>query len=214
GGNEKHERTGMGPNQGRAAVILDNLIAEKKIVPMVVVFPNDDVTTNAAGEGRGGRAGRARFGNGGDAAQISGDGWGKNFENDLLNDLIPFIQSHYSVFADREHRAIAGLSMGGGQSLDYGLAHLDTFSYVGGFSSAPNTRTPEQLVPDPAKAAQMLKVLWISGGSKDGLLRITQGVHLYLKAHSVPHIYHVDDNGHDFMHWKNSLYWFAQQIFK
>jgi len=214
GGNEKHEWTGMGPNQGRAAVILDNLIAEKKIVPMVVVFPNDDVTTNAAGEGRGGRAGRARFGNGGDAAQISGDGWGKNFENDLLNDLIPFIQSHYSVFADREHRAIAGLSMGGGQSLDYGLAHLDTFSYVGGFSSAPNTRTPEQLVPDPAKAAQMLKVLWISGGSKDGLLRITQGVHLYLKAHSVPHIYHVDDNGHDFMHWKNSLYWFAQQIFK
>ena len=217
GGNEIHEWT----RQGRAPTILDNLIADKKITPMVVVFPNDNVTTNtAAGNGRGGPAGRGGpggpggRGGGGDAAQMSGDGWGKNFENDLLNDLIPFIQSHYSVYTDREHRAIAGLSMGGGQSLDYGLAHLDTFAYVGGFSSAPNTRTPEQLVPDPAKATQMLKVLWISGGNKDGLLRITQGVHAYLKEHNVPHIYHVDDNAHDFNHWKNSLYWFTQQIFK
>ena len=216
GGNEKHEWTGMGSSQGRAGVILDNLIADKKITPMIVVFPNGDVTTNTAPAGGGGRGpgGRGGFGGGGDAAQISGDGWGKNFENDLLNDLIPFIQSHYPVYSDREHRALAGLSMGGGQSLDYGLTHLDTFAYVGGFSSAPNTRTPEQLVPDPAKAAQMLKVLWISGGNKDGLLRITQGVHAYLKEHNVPHIYHVDDNGHDFKHWKNSLYWFSQQIFK
>jgi enterochelin esterase-like enzyme len=104
--------------------------------------------------------------------------------------------------------------MGGGQSLDYGLTHLETFAYVGGFSSAPNTRAPEQLVPDPAKATQMLKVLWLSGGNKDGLLRITQGVHAYLKEHNVPHIYHVDDNAHDFKHWKNSMYWFTQQIFK
>jgi enterochelin esterase-like enzyme len=214
GGNEKHEWTGMGSSQGRAGVILDNLIADKKITPMVVVFPNGDVTTNTVAGGGGRPGGRGGFGGGGDAAQISGDGWGKNFENDLLNDLIPFVQSHYSVYSDREHRALAGLSMGGGQSLDYGLSHLDTFAYVGGFSSAPNTRTSEQLVPDPAKATQMLKVLWISGGNKDGLLRITQGFHGYLKAHNVPHIYHVDDNGHDFNHWKNSLYWFSQQIFK
>jgi enterochelin esterase-like enzyme len=214
GGNEKHEWTGMGGNQGRAAVILDNLIAEKKIVPMVVVFPNGDVTTNTAGGGNGRGGGRGGFGGGGDAAQMAGDGWGKNFETDLLKDLIPFIESHYSVQADREHRAIAGLSMGGGQSLDYGLTHLDTFAYVGGFSSAPNTRKSEDLVPDPAKATQMLKVLWISGGNKDGLLRITQGFHAYLKEHNVPHIYHVDDNAHDFKHWKNSMYWFTQQIFR
>jgi enterochelin esterase-like enzyme len=213
GGNEKHEWSGMGSSQGRAGVILDNLIADKKIAPMVVVFPNDDVTTNAASGGNG-PARRGGFGGGGDAAQMSGDGWGKNFENDLLNDLIPFIQSHYSVYSDREHRALAGLSMGGGQSLDYGLTHLDTFAYVGGFSSAPNTRKPAQLVADPDKTTQMLKVLWISGGNQDGLLRITQGVHAYLKEHNVPHIYHVDDNGHDFNHWKNSLYWFTQQIFK
>src|SRR6185312_2326478 len=88
GGNEKHEWTGMGSSQGRAGVILDNLIADKKITPMVVVFPNGDVTTNSATGGNGpGR--RGGFGSGGDAAQMSGDGWGKNFENDLLNDLIP-----------------------------------------------------------------------------------------------------------------------------
>jgi enterochelin esterase-like enzyme len=218
GGNENHEWTGMGGNQGRAAVILDNMIADKKIQPMIVVFPNGNVTTNSGGGGggggRGGRGGGGGFGGGGDAADLGGPGWSKNFEADLLNDLIPFIESHYSVYTDREHRALAGLSMGGGQSLDYGLSHLDTFAYVGGFSSAPNTRSSEQLVPDPAKATQMLKVLWISGGNKDGLLRITQGFHAYLKEHNVPHIYHVDDNAHDFKHWKNSMYWFSQQIFK
>ena len=207
GGNEVREWT----RNGVANVIIDNLIGDGKIKPMIVVFPNGNATTNTAGGGRGGRGG---LGGGGDPAAISGDGWGKNFEGDLINDIIPFMESNYSVYTDREHRAIAGLSMGGGQSLDFGLSHLDTFAWVGGFSSAPNTRPPEQLVSEPAKATQMLKVLWISGGNKDGLLRISQGVHAYLKEHNVPHIYHVDDNAHDFKHWKNSLYWFSQQIFK
>ena len=80
--------------------------------------------------------------------------------------MIPFMKSHYSVYDDRKHRAMAGLSMGGGQSLDFGLTHLDTFAYVGSFSCAPNTRTPEMLVPDPEKATKMLKLLWISGGAQ------------------------------------------------
>jgi enterochelin esterase-like enzyme len=206
GGNEKHEWT----RNGSANVIIDNLIADKKIEPMIVVFPNGNATTNAS---RGGGVRRGP-GGGGDPAEISGDGWGKNFEGDLLHDIIPFIESRYSVYADREHRALAGLSMGGGQSLDFGLSHLETFAWIGGFSSAPNTRPPEQLVPDPDKARQMLKLLWISGGSKDGLLRISQGVHVYLKEKNVPHIWHVDGNAHDFNHWKNSLYWFTQQIFR
>jgi enterochelin esterase-like enzyme len=212
GGNENHEWTGLGNNQGRAAVILDNLIADKKIEPMIVVFPNGNATTNAAGGGQGGR-GRGGFGGGSDPAAIGGDGWGKNFESDLIKDIVPFIESHYSVLADREHRALAGLSMGGGQSLDFGLSHLDTFAWVGGFSSAPNTRAPEQLVPDPAKATEKLKLLWISCGNKDGLIFISQRTHAYLKGKNVPHIWHVDENAHDFKHWKNSLYWFSQQIF-
>jgi enterochelin esterase-like enzyme len=206
GGNEVREWN----RNGSAHVIFDNLLADKKIEPMIVVFPNGNAMTNAP-VGGGARRGP---GGGGDPAALAGDGWGKNFEGDLLNDIIPFIETHYSVYTDREHRALAGLSMGGGQSLDFGLSHLDTFAWIGGFSSAPNTRSPEQLVPDPDKARQMLKLLWISGGNKDGLLRISQGLHAYLKTNNVPHIYHVDDHGHDFQHWKNSLYWFAQQIFR
>jgi enterochelin esterase-like enzyme len=211
GGNENHEWT----KNGVANVVIDNLIADKKIEPMIVVFPNGNATTNTANAGRSSeRGGRGGFGAGGDPAAIGGDGWGRNFESDLIKDIIPFVESHYSGFADREHRALAGLSMGGGQSLDFGLANLDTFAYVGGFSSAPNTRMPEVLLPDPAKAPRMLKVLWISCGNKDGLMNFSLRTHAYCKEKNVPHIWHVDDNGHDFKHWKNSLYWFAQQIFR
>jgi enterochelin esterase-like enzyme len=104
--------------------------------------------------------------------------------------------------------------MGGGQSLNFGLANLDTFAWVGGFSSAPNTRPAAELVPVAAAATKQLKLLWISCGNKDGLIRISQGVHAYLKEKNVPHIWHVDDNGHDFRHWKNALFNFAQRIFK
>ena len=205
GGNENREWT----KNGSANVIIDNLIADKKIEPMIVVFPNGNASTNTAGGGR-----RGPGGGDGDPAALAGDGWGKNFESDLVKDIIPFIESHYSVYADREHRAVAGLSMGGGQALDFGLGHLDVFANVGGFSAAPNTRTPEVLVPDPEKAKQMLKVLWLSCGNKDGLMTFSLRTHAYLKEKGVPHIWQVDDNAHDFNHWKNSLYWFAQQIFR
>ncbi len=108
--------------------------------------------------------------------------------------MIPTIEARYSVQGDREHRALAGLSMGGGQSLNFGLAHLDTFAWVGAFSAAPNTKPPAQLVPDPAAAKEKLKLLWIACGKKDGLIRISQGVHAYLKERDVPHVWHVDGN--------------------
>ena len=136
------------------------------------------------------------------------------FDKDLLGDLIPFIQSKYSVKTDRENRALAGLSMGGGQSLNFGLGNLDSFAWVGGFSSAPNTKPAAELVPDPAGTARQLKLLWVSCGNKDGLIRISQGVHAYLKEKNVPHIWHVDGNAHDFRHWKGALYQFSQLIFK
>ena len=91
--------------------------------------------------------------------------------------------------------------MGGGQSLNFGLAHLDLFAWIGGFSSAPNTRLPEELVPDPAKAAASLKLLWISCGDRDGLFYISQRTHAYLKDKNVPHVWHVDSGGHDFTVW-------------
>ena len=135
------------------------------------------------------------------------------FEQDLLQDVIPAIETRYSVQADREHRGLAGLSMGGGQSLNFGLAHLDTFAWVGGFSSAPNTKPPAQLVPDPAAAREKLKLLWVSCGNKDGLLRISQGVHAYLKEKNVPHVWNVDGHAHDPTEWRNNLYYFLQRVF-
>src|SRR6185436_7079551 len=109
-------------------VILDNLVADKKIEPMIVVLPNGNATTNTASGAQGSERGGRGFGFG-DLTS-----WGKPFENDLIKDIIPFIEANYSVKAARESRALAGLSMGGGQSLNVGLANLDTFAWVGGFS--------------------------------------------------------------------------------
>jgi len=193
GGDETEWQRFATPN-----VLLDNLLADGKATPMIVVMPNGRAQKNDRAEGDVFKSAPAF------AA----------FEEDLLKDVIPTIESRYSVQADREHRALAGLSMGAGQSLNFGLAHLDTFAWVGGFSAAPNTKPAKELVPDPAAAKARLKLLWLSCGKKDGLIRISQGVHAYLKDTNVPHIWHVDGNAHDPTHWKNSLYLFAQRIFR
>jgi enterochelin esterase-like enzyme len=190
GGDENEWRRG-----GHPEVILDNLVADKKAVPMIVVMPN----------GRAQADDRASGGFGSAPAFA-------RFEQDLLQDVIPFIESKYAIKSDRESRALAGLSMGGGQSLNFGLGHLDTFAWVGGFSSAPNTKPAAELLPDPDKAKQ-LKLLYVSCGNKDGLIRISQALHASLKENKVPHIWHVDDHAHDFQHWKKALYLFAQQVF-
>ncbi len=181
-------------------VILDNLYADKKLMPMIVVMPNGRAEPNDSAVGN-----------------IFAPEHFKafeNFENDLLKDVIPYVEKNYSVKKGREYRAIAGLSMGGGQSLNFGLANLDTFAWIGGFSSAPNTKPAEQLVPDPNEAVKKLKLLWISCGDKDGLINISQALHKYLKEHKVPHIWHVDSGGHDFTVWKNDLYLFSQLLFR
>jgi enterochelin esterase-like enzyme len=182
----------------RPNVLLDNLIADGKAAPMIVVMPNGRAQKNDRAEGDVFRSAPAF------AA----------FEQDLLNDVIPAIESRYSAPADREHRALAGLSMGGGQSLNFGLGNLDTFAWIGGFSSAPNTRPPQELVPDPEAAKEKLKLLFRSCGKRDGLLRVSQGVHAYLQDKNVPHVWHVDDHAHDPPHWKNTLYHFVQRIFR
>ena len=179
-------------------LLLDNLIADGKAVPMIVVMPNGRAQKNDRAEGN---------------VFASAPAFAA-FEQDLLEDVIPAIESKYSVQADREHRALAGLSMGGGQSLNFGLAHLDTFAWVGGFSSAPNTKPPAELIADPAAAKEKLKLLWVACGNKDGLIRISQGVHAYLKEKDVPHVWHVDGHAHDATEWRNNLYYFAQRVFR
>jgi enterochelin esterase-like enzyme len=195
GGDEKEWLNGGSPQ-----VILDNLYAENAIEPMIVVMPN----------GRAMKDDRAT-GNIFDREKVEAFA---TFEKDLLNDLIPFIEKKYPVLADREHRAIAGLSMGGGQSLNFGLGNLDKFAWIGGFSSAPNTKAPEQLLPDPEAAKSKLKLLWISCGDNDGLIGISKRTHDYLEKHKVPHIYYIEPGVHDFKVWKNGLYMFSRFLFK
>ena len=185
---------------GSPQVILDNLYNEKKIEPMIVVMPN----------GRAMKDDRA-IGNAFDSAKVRAFA---TFEKDLLNDLIPFIEKKYPVYKDREHRAVAGLSMGGGQSLNFGLGNLNQFAWVGGFSSAPNTKLPEVLVPNPDEVTKRLKLLWISCGDEDRLMSFSSRTHDYLSARNVPHIFYVEPGGHDFKVWKNDLYMFSRLLFK
>lgn len=180
---------------GRPEVLLDNLIADGKTVPMIVVMPNGRAQPNDRATGDVFRHAPAFA----------------VFERDLLDDLIPAVEARYSVRMEREHRALAGLSMGGGQALNFGLGHPDIFGWVGGFSSAPNTRKNEDLLPDPA-TAKRLRLLWLSCGSRDGLLHISQDLHAYLQRKDVPHVWHVTEHAHDFAEWKQALYWFVQKL--
>ena len=185
-----------------ADAIVDNLITGGKATPMIVVMPNGRALANDRAP-----APDQTF------TPQNAEGFAK-FERDLLDCLIPAVQAKYSASTDRAERALAGLSMGGGQSLNFGLKHLDTFAWVGGFSSAPNTRPPAELVPDPAAAREQLKLLYLSCGNKDGLISISQRVHTFLKDQKIPHIWNVDDHGHDRETWGSNLYHFAQQIFR
>jgi uncharacterized protein (TIGR03067 family) len=241
--------------KGTADVILDNLYAEKKIAPMIVVMPNGfavrsqgavfahflaqhadankdgkvtqeemlaaakqlfheadkdnkgavDETQMAEAINRlmpapaAGRAGAPRGMMGNNA-----------FEDDLLKDAIPYIESHYPVQADREHRAIAGLSMGGGQALSIGLKHLDTFAYVGGFSSALGNRGNTV----SADTGKQLRLLWLSCGDADRLMDASKAFHTALEERKIPHVWHIDSGGHTWPVWKNDLYLLTPMLFQ
>ncbi|MDQ0192084.1 alpha/beta hydrolase [Paenibacillus wynnii] len=186
-------------NHGKPQIILDNLYADQMLKPMIVVLPNGRAMLND-------RAEEDIFAP--DKVQAF-----ETFEADLLHDLIPYIEANYSVLTDRMHRAIAGLSMGGGQSLNIGLNNLERFAWIGAFSPAPNTKLPELLVPEPQKTAELLSLLWLSCGDLDSLKNVSDRTEAYLSQHSVPHIW-VEENGdHDWPVWKNGLYQFSKLIF-
>jgi enterochelin esterase family protein len=233
---------------GRANVILDNLIAEKKIEPMIVVFPNGNATTNSEATRRGGRGGFGAPGGpgaapgatgaapgGSDAAPGApgvarrggrgglGDGVGKNFENDLLKDIIPYIESHYSVYADAQHRALAGLSLGGMQTRSIAPANADKFSYVGVFSGG--NILPENIT-DMDAFKKNVKLVYMSFGSREssaprgggtapsGPEGIKLAADALTKAGVKAVCYVSQDSAHDFTSWKRSLYYFTQMLFQ
>jgi enterochelin esterase-like enzyme len=187
-------------NNGVPHYILDNLYAGGKIAPMIVVLPN----------------GRAMVDDspGSDIFAPDKVAGFANFEFELIKDLIPFIDTTYSVKPGREARAIAGLSMGGGQALNFGLAHLDTFAWVGAFSPAPNTKAAATLIPNLSEDTANISALWISCGSADGLLYISQNTHDFFVQNNIDHYYLIETGkGHDWSVWKPGLYHFVQRIF-
>lgn len=186
--------------QGVPNIIMDNLYAQGKAKPMIIVMPNGRALPNDKPEG-----------NVYAPEMVKGF---EIFERDLIDDLIPFIQGKYSTYTDQPNRAVAGLSMGGGQSLNFGLGNLDKFAYVGGFSSAPNTKQPEQLIPDVEATKKANKLLWMVCGNKDGLMFNSTRLKAFCDKNEVPcTLIEYPDGQHDFVVWKYGLYNFVQLIF-
>jgi enterochelin esterase-like enzyme len=179
------------------ANLLDNLIADGDAVPMIVVMPNGRAQKNDRAEGN---------------VFASAPAFAV-FEKDLLEDVIPAIESKYSVLTDRDNRAIAGLSMGGGQALNFGFGNPEKFGWIAGFSAAPNTLPPERLIPSPEQARNQFHLIWLSCGSKDQLLGISQKTQRFLRDHQIPHLWNVDPHGHDPTHWKHNLHNFCRLVF-
>ncbi len=192
GGNETHWTTLCAANK-----VLDNLIADKKAVPMIIVMPNGRATAEPPS---------SNF--------MSDFNFYAFFEKDLLQDLMPYIESHYSALTDRDHRAITGLSMGGGQGLNFGLNNIDKFAWVGGFSSAPNLQQPGALVPKIQQAKDKLSLLWIGCGDKDNLITGSWNLHKGLVEAKIDHVWYLDSGVHEVPVWNNNLYLMAQMLFK
>jgi enterochelin esterase family protein len=255
--------------RGLAPTILDNLYADKKLAPMIVVMPNGSMQPPGAAGGfslgpvlagailrradankdgkvteeefvaaarqlfnecdrdKKGTLDEKQLADGLNRALASGGlgrpgagagargrgGFITAFENDLLKDIIPYVEAHYPVRADAEHRAVAGLSMGGGQALTIGLRHLDTFAWVGGFSSAIFGNAND-LVPSGSDARTKLRLLWLSCGDRDSLMDRSKSFHTALEEKQVPHVWQVDSGAHEWPVWKNDLYLLAPLLFQ
>jgi enterochelin esterase family protein len=198
---------------GRAGFILDNLIAAKKAKPMVVVMPAGH--TSSGGFQRGAP----------DA-----------FIDEFSKDIEPYAESHYRVYTDRAHRAIAGLSMGGAQTLNIAIPHLDKFAYVGVYSSgvlgivplaAPGGGGAAPAAPagpgweqqhladlDNAAAKKGLKLVWLSTGKEDRLMPTTLATVEVLKKHGFDPVFKESPGGHTWINWRNYLNEFAPQLFQ
>lgn len=186
---------------GRLNLILDNLLAAGKTKPFLVVMP---------------------FGYGippGAPRPSTGDPSSNDlFSRDLIGDVIPLVDARYRTTADRAHRAIIGLSMGGEQSLTIGLGHLDLFAWVGGFSAALPVSEFSRLFPAVAHDAQAanrkLSLLWIGCGKDDSLITAAQAFDDYLNQHQVRHIFRQSEGAHTWIVWRRYLNEVAPLLFR
>jgi enterochelin esterase-like enzyme len=193
---------------GRAGIILDNLINEKKAKPMLVVMP----------------AGHTGQMFGGSRPGVD------EFAEDFTKDVMPYVEGHYRVKTDRGSRALAGLSMGGGQTLNVGIPHLDQFGYLGVFSSgvfgitggfrggpAPQGPTFEEknkAVLDDAKLKGGLRLFWFATGKDDFLVETSRATVAMFKKHNFNVVYRETDGAHTWINWREYLREFAPQLFQ
>jgi len=189
---------------GRANVIFDNLIARGKAKPMIVVMPLGYGAPEIL------KGGFGAFRN----AELRDRNFAK-FTEALLKEVLPQVESSYAVNKDRNARAIAGLSMGGSESLLTGLNHLDQFAWIGAFSSGG---IPEEFDKDfpglDAKANSRIKVLWIACGTDDHLIEINRKLRKWLEEKGV-HKTDIETPGaHTWMVWRRNLMEFGTLLFR
>ena len=182
---------------GRANFILDNLLAEKRAKPMLLVMP---------------------FGH---AIPFGAPGQDKNnalFEQDLLNDILPAVESRYATAAGGKNRAIAGLSMGGMQALAIGLRHPNQFAWIGAFSPVTESDIPQRYAAELDRAEVLnksLSLLWVGCGTLDPLFKRTQVVDELLTQHGVRHEFHAEEGSrHSWILWRANLEAMAQRLFR
>ena len=176
---------------GHVNLILDNLIAAGKSKPFLVVMP---------------------FGYGVPPG-TTGDNTAQ-FSRDLIEDVIPFVQAKYRAYTDRDRRAIAGLSMGGGESLSIGLNRLDLFSYVAGFSAALRPAEFAKTYSNLKGANDKLHLLWIGCGRQDGLMPNSKAFSEFLTAQNIKHTFRESEGAHTWMVWRRYLNEFAPLLFQ
>jgi enterochelin esterase family protein len=206
---------------GRAGFILDNLIASHKAKPMLIVMPAGHV--NGAGAALG-----APVASG---PENPGPVVGPDpFVNDFVTDLVPYVEKNYRVLSDRQNRAIAGLSMGGYQTLNIAIPHLDRFAYIGVFSSgifdgvgargaAPSSfgeGWEKQNIAslDNAGAKRGVKLLWFGTGKDDFLIETTKNTVALMKKHGFSPVFVESEGGHTWLNWRDYLSEFAPQLFR
>lgn len=180
---------------GSANVILDNLIAQKKAVPMIIVMPF----------------------NGGTPAVRPAAGGASAFEDYMLKELMPFVDAKYRIAPGRKNRAMAGLSAGGAATYNVGLKHLEVFSQFGLFSAAGGggdfaTRYPK-LAADPKGTNAKVDVFWIGCGQQDPLDRSAKDLDAALTKLAIRHTYMDRDGGHVWPVWRWCLSQFAPLLF-
>ena len=211
--------------QGRMNFTLDNLIAAGKAKPMIVVMENGGGNTGfggRAGLGRGAAAPALAVGgqSPGRSAAPAGAGGNANFERILLEEVIPMIDANYRTLPDREHRAMAGLSMGAGQTLSITTSHLDRFAYIGGFSGGLNAWAEPAtayggVAADPAAFMKKIKVLELTAGTAEPAINSLRTAHKALDAAGIKHVaLESADSAHDWTTWRRSFYDYAQRLFQ